>query len=572
MVIAMPFKLTVIAAVVAGALSGCAAYTDKREVGGYADTMTGVAREQAQQKRGDASLAAKRAAQTVNRPFLAGKARPLARDVTLPAPLRGAVDTVMLYKDAADLPTLAMRIQEATGIMVKVTPETLLPLEAFRPRLAEGATRDAGSSIASPVTATLDTLVPLDSPLPIGGVRASGPDRQLAPSVPVSTKRLRANGTQPLPAVLDSIALRLGVYWKYDSDLGALVFYRTETRAFEIKNADLVIAGEMGVDLSGGVDSKGNSGIKSQSKSYLAVEEDEKGPMEAIVGRVQQFMTQAGQIAAGNGGLLVVTDTKTALDQIERFIEHENKMRSRRIELVFEEITVEQSQSAQAGVNWNVVFNSAGEGNGVNINGLSSLIEQEGAALSLGASVGSGQWAGSSVAVQALSRLGKVVDRKVNTFGTINGQPATTGRPERQKYISELEQTQSYSENSAPTVSVTQEEEVSGRLLTVLPYAYNNGDISLAVKYDNTPTPLFTKQSLPDGSYVQSPTSVSDVLVRTAVVNSGQPFVISAFTQNRDTTNERRVDRKAPMIFGGSDVTDRIDRVTVLVLTAMVRE
>ncbi|CAM5409985.1 hypothetical protein SSTU70S_02943 [Stutzerimonas stutzeri] len=63
------------------------------------------------------------------------------------------------------------------------------------------------------------------------------------------------------------------------------------------------------------------------------------------------------------------------------------------------------------------------------------------------------------------------------------------------------------------------------------------------------------------------------MLVRTAVVNSGQPFVISAFTQNRDTTNERRVDRKAPMIFGGLEyVTDRIDRVTVLVPTAMVRE
>lgn len=565
----MNLRLSVVAVAVSLLATGCAVSNEKKATSALADASYAGTESQVHQARDASSIAAKREAQVVNRPYIAGKARPLAREVTLPAPLRGDVNTVLLFNDDADLVTLASRIQNATGIMVKVTPDALLPLESFSPRLADSSASRDNSSVVAPMTASLDAPVALDAPLPVGGVRADGP-RRAAPTIPTSSRPLRPNGSQPLPGVLDSIALRLGVYWKYDADIGALVFYRTETRSFEVRNAEFTVSSKMGIDLTGGIDAS-TSGIKSDSQSLLEVDNDES-PMEAIVRRVEQYMTQAGQVAAGGGGLLVVTDTKTALDQISKYIEHENRMRSRRVEFVFEEITVERNDSDQGGINWNLMFESAGQGTGVNVSGLNSLLEQEGAALSLGASIGTGQWANTSVALQALSRVGKVVDRKLNTFGSNNGQPVTTGRPERQRYISEMEQTQSTSDSSAPTVSVSQETEVSGRLLTLLPQAYANGDINLALKYDNTPTPVFEKQVMPDGSYVQSPRSVTDVLVRTATVRSGQPFVISAYSHNSSSFDQRRTDRRLPMLFGGSDVVNQNDRVTVLVLTAMVRE
>lgn len=565
----MNLRLSVVAVAVSLLATGCAVSNEKKATSALADASYAGTESQVHQARDASSIAAKREAQVVNRPYIAGKARPLAREVTLPAPLRGDVNTVLLFNDDADLVTLASRIQNATGIMVKVTPDALLPLESFSPRLADSRVSRDNSSVVAPMTASLDALVALDAPLPVGGVRADGP-RRAASTIPTSSRPLRPNGSQPLPGVLDSIALRLGVYWKYDADIGALVFYRTETRSFEVRNAEFTVSSKMGIDLTGGIDAS-TSGIKSDSQTLLEVDNDES-PMEAIVRRVAQYMTQAGQVAAGGGGLLVVTDTKTALDQISKYIEHENRMRSRRVEFVFEEITVERNDSDQGGINWNLMFESAGQGTGVNVSGLNSLLEQEGAALSLGASIGTGQWANTSVALQALSRVGKVVDRKLNTFGSNNGQPVTTGRPERQRYISEMEQTQSTSDSSAPTVSVSQETEVSGRLLTLLPQAYANGDINLALKYDNTPTPVFEKQVMPDGSYVQSPRSVTDVLVRTATVRSGQPFVISAYSHNSSSFDQRRTDRRLPMLFGGSDVVNQNDRVTVLVLTAMVRE
>src|SRR5690606_40740184 len=84
-----------------------------------------------------------RAAQEVARPWLAGKAQPLAREVTLPLPLRANVDTTLLFDGGpVALPVVAQRITHATGIPVYVRPESLLPAEVFISRL-EGASAAA---------------------------------------------------------------------------------------------------------------------------------------------------------------------------------------------------------------------------------------------------------------------------------------------------------------------------------------------------------------------------------------------------------------------------------------------
>lgn len=569
-------KLNVLPAVLAIAValaSGCSTYQDKRDIDGLEEDVGSATKDQVARNMKSLTLDARRAAQDVNRPYITGKAIPLAREVTLPAPLRGTVNTTLLFKDDADLITLAGRITDATGIPVKVMPDALLPMEDFGPRLDSRPGQGASMGFGAPTTVST-TPVALSSPLPVAGAFPNAPVPLSTAQVPVAKSSTAGqSGNQLLATTLDSAAMRLNVYWKWDDNLAAIVFYRTETRMFEIRGAEMAASSAMSIDLAGGVDNSGTSGLNSKSKASLDVPEVKDGPMAGLVERVTQFMSRSGKVAAGAGGLLVVTDIKSSLDQIEKFINQENKMRSRRIDLVFEEITVERTSSSQAALNWNLMFSSGGSSNGVNVDGLNSLLDQEGAAMSLGASVGSGQWAGSSVSAQALSKVGKIVDRKMNTFGAVNGMPATSGRPERQKYIDRLEQTASNSDASQPTVTVTQAEEVSGRIITVVPYAYSDGDINLAIKYDSTPTPFFEKQMVgSDGSFVQSPKSVSDVLARTAIVRSGQPYVVSATTAINDTYNERRTDRNAPMLLGGSDIADKTDRVTVFVLTALVRE
>src|SRR5690606_27368484 len=86
--------------------------------------------------------AARIAAQDVAKPWLAGRAQPLARDVVLPPALRGDIDTTLLFAGRLDLSSLAERLARATGIAVRVAPDALLPQALFLPRLAQAAPSD----------------------------------------------------------------------------------------------------------------------------------------------------------------------------------------------------------------------------------------------------------------------------------------------------------------------------------------------------------------------------------------------------------------------------------------------
>ena len=566
---------TRVALVVAASVlfSGCAVYHDKREIDSLVDSANTTTDAQMQDIAAKVKLDAKRAAQIVDKPFIAGKARPLAREATLPLVLQGKVDVTLLYSGDANLVTLASRITDATGIPVKVTPDALLPQEDFMPRLEANDKVGAPASVPSLSTANFDPALLQGMDLD-AAIRDNGPlGLEAAIQQSGGSKVKLPKGKQYLPQVLDAISLKLGVYWKYDDSLGALVFYRTETRTFEIRGVGINPSAKLSVGIDGSVDGESTSnGFSSKSSTNLEMPAEKDGSLMPVIRRVEQYMTRSGKVVTGAGGLIVVTDTKSSLDQIEKLVSEENRIRSRRIDFVLEEITVEKSASNQAGINFNLAFNSGGNGNTFDVNGLNSLLEQEGAALSLGGSVGSGPWKGASVATQALAKIGRVVDKKINVFSSLNGMPATAGRPGRLTYINKMEQTPGYADNSEPTVTVTQDEVVFGRILTIVPRAYADGTVDVALKYDNTPDPELVTQSFNKGGYVQSPKTQSDTIVVNSSLKSGQPFVVTAFSAKQDKYDSKRVDPDAPMIAGGSDISNRSERVTVIVLTPRVRE
>src|SRR3546814_19912899 len=73
------------------------------------------------------------------------------------------------------------------------------------------------------------------------------------------------DGVRPLAEALDAVANRLAVHWKYDDKTAAIVFYRVETKAFNVRallttatvNAGIGLDGKSGG--SGGADSKSGS-------------------------------------------------------------------------------------------------------------------------------------------------------------------------------------------------------------------------------------------------------------------------------------------------------------------------
>lgn len=574
------YARTALGLAVAITLNGCAVYGAKREV----DQQSSSALDSTQQRIGHdlrkVTLEQKYASQEVDLPFLASQPRPISRDIELPLVLQGKINITSVFSNGgeASLDTVARRIQDASGILVEVTPDARMPLSEFGPRLAESKNAQKGGGIAdlSPQSASANTM-DLNAPIvpgDAGVVTVSTPAQQ--PPQPAARSAARPpqlkQGEQKLSAVLDQVTVPLGLYWRPENNGHKIVIYRTETRMFEIRGAETKNTANVNLELKGSIGQTGNNSVDSKSDNTVELPKMDTAQIEDIKKRALQFMTNAGRAADAAGNLLIVTDTKDALDRIQEFVDAENKSRSRTVEFTLEEITVENTLSDQAGMTYNVLFNPSGNGSQINVNGLNSLLEQQGAAASLGLGVASGPWKGSSIALQALSKVGKIVGNNTDSFGTTNGVAVTTGQPEQRSYPDKLQQTQSTSDNSRPTVSVTQSVQSWGRMLTVLPFLYGNGDARLQFKFDNTPQPVFERRDFNDGGYVISPWSKGDVLARQALIRSGQPYVIRATVRDSNGYNSNRVDRNAPVALGGSDVADKTQRITLLVLTAMVKE
>ncbi|RTZ41049.1 hypothetical protein EKL30_15275 [Candidimonas sp. SYP-B2681] len=480
--------------------------------------------------RSAGSVETRRAAQDVARPWLAGRAQPLARELTLPLALRANVNTTLMFSDGPmDLARLAQRITSVTHIPVHVAPDALLPLEQFSPRL--GASGHGPASIVAPTSVTL------------GG------------------------GPEPLARILDQVSARLGVMWRYHND--RIEFYRTETRVFNIRALTLNASAEASLGLGG---SNKSEGFISTSKTSLSSSSQDL--LDVVRARIEPFLSRAGVLVAeaGASSSIVVTDTPDVLQRIGRYLDHENRALTRRVRLVFEELTVVLNDSAEAGLDWNLVFSSAKLAANMAMPG-SSLVDA--GSLSLGLNQGSFQ--GSDAVIKALSQVGQVVRRSSMPVLTLNRRPVTHAVRTTFSYIDKVQTTALASGTglALPSVSVSQREETVGSLITLVPDAQDNGQILLSVAYDNTvaqPLKTVTFGDKDNPLQLQQVTIDGNGTVQQVVLQPGQPLLISGFDRSQDESDGRRLNPGVPIAFGGSDRAASQHLATVMVVTAQVEE
>lgn len=514
-------------------LSGCALQERLREISQRV-VDTGDSIDQRQQAFA-AQLAdpdVRRSAQHVDRPWLVGQPLPLSRELTLPVALRANVKTTLIFTaEPRPLPVIARRITAATGIPVHVRPEALWPLERFSARLAGGDT--AGQA----------AVVPAESAMRLDGE------------------------AQPLSAILDSVAATLGVYWRYAQ--GRIEFYRTETRVFNVRALTQAAQSEasLGANRSGQ-----DQGFSSTSSTRL--QSEQIGVMDVVKARLEPFLTRAGVAVAQEGAsaLVVVTDTPEVLQRIATYLDQENLALTRRIRLVFEEITLVTKETAEAGMDWDLVFASARMAASAASAG--SVVAE---AASLGVSLAEGPFKGSEAMIKALGQVGQVVRRSSVPVLTLNRRPVTHAVRTTFSYIDKVQTTALGQglESSLPTVSVSQKEETVGSLLTLIPDAQENGQILLSLAYDNTvaqPIKSVTFGDARNPLQLQQVTIDGNGTVQQLVLQPGQPLLVSGFDRAQHELDTRRLNPGMPMLLGGSDRAAQQQIKTVIVITAQVEE
>ncbi len=467
----------------------------------------------------------------MDKPWIAGRAQPLARELTLPRALRADVQTTLLFADGtADLRKIAHRITAVTGIPVRVQPDALLPESDFLPRLTGLSGRQVVAERGD------DILVP-------------------------------APGPAPLPQILDHLAVRLGVRWRHGPD--GIEFFRTETRVFNVQALTLDARAQASLGL-GKKPSEG--GFVSSSGTHLSG--GDQDVMKTIRARIEPFLSRAGLLVAepGAGATIVVTDTTEVLGRIATYLERENRALTRRVRLIFEELTVALSEQAHASLDWNLVFSSARMAAGLAVPALAA-----GPAGRLGMGVTRGPMTGSEVVISALGESVRLVRRSTVPMLTLNRRPVTHAVRTTFSYIDRVETTPMTGVNGlgVPAVSVNQKEETVGSLLTLVPDAQEDGQILLSLAYDNTvaqPLKTVTFGDKENPLQLQQLTVEGNGTVQQLALQPGQPLVVSGFDRRQSEATERRLNPGLPAILGGGDALSDQRLATVLIITAQVEE
>lgn len=471
------------------------------------------------------SVQVKSPTQHIEQPWVVGKVQPLARELVLPPAFQENISTTLIFQtQALELDQIAERIALATQIPVRVQPEAKLSPESF---------------------------------LPMAQAKLSQ----------VNSKRLRLMGNpEPLAQSLDRISAFFDVSWRFTGEF--IEFYKVETRAFKVRALSLAATSHARVSNQ----AEQATGFSSQSGTELyQVDSDE---WQNLTERLALFMTGAGRIVAVNGGsqTVVVSDTPFALDQIALFLETENQALTRRVRLIFEEITLGLKTESDFNLDWNVIFQSAQIAASASLTGIATPAMQQ-----LGAAIKQGPFSQSEAFIKALAEVAQVVRRHSIPVLSLNRRPVTHALRTTFSYIDKVENTP-YNVGSGVTthsISLSQKEETVGSILTLVPDIQDDGQVLLSVAYDNTvaqPLKTIAVGSEDQGMQVQQLTVEGSATVQQVLLRPGQPLIVAGFDHNEQQQLERSMAPGLSMVFGGGKrVQDRRFR-TLLMVTAQVEE
>jgi len=468
------------------------------------------------------------AAQDVQKPYIAGNTRPLAREVAMPVALRKSVPVTALFqRNPVDLDTALRQVSEASGILVTATADALLPASSFSPR-----TGVQGSPVQPPARVTL-------------------------PGEPT-----------PLWKLLDDIARQAGLSWRPVAS-GA-EFFRVETRVFQLAGTPQVASTSASLGRNGGQ----NNVFESQSKT--AFETKDQNQFKGLLATVEALLSVGGKAQlSAESQTLVVTDTPTSLARVAAFVTEQNRIMSRRVRVVLEVIEVVDRDASEVGVDWNLIYGSASRA--LNSNSPASLVGTQVGGISIGPTTG--PFAGSTVVMRALNEVGVVVNRRFFPFLTTSGRPVTQAIRSTFNYVDQVSATTApassvitTSTQQAPTV--TQKEETVGTFVTMVPTAKSDNTIFLSLSFDLTsaqPLVPFTVGSEGASVTVQQKTIDGTGFIQEVPIRSGQTVLVGGLEAQTTQGSIRRLGSGAPLIFGGSNA-DKITKTRMLLLVTAVAE
>ena len=466
--------------------------------------------------------------------------------------------------EGISLPELGQRITALCGIRVSITPDAFAALSSI----------STGSVVTSQMNGQLPApddngRVPLSQ---MGTTSAQPVSVQSSPSL---IRGLKYQGD--IRGLLDMAASGLGLSWRIDSS--GVYFYQQDTRTFQLVilntkvNSSASINSGSGNQLgSGGGTSGGTTGdISSNQKTDYGMNSD---LYDDIKKTVEQMVTpKSGRFWLSSAtGTLSVTDTPDVLNRIGRYIEYQNKVLSRQVQLNIQIVSVNQTRNEQMGLDWGLVYKSL-QNVGASLTG--SMANASSSAASAGISIldtasgNAAKFSGSSLLIHALSEQGNVSMALNQTDPTANLTPVAYQLSKSTGMLTSSSSTATA--NVGVTSTMTTTNVTTGLFMTMLPFIQENGDVQLQFAFSYTSPPDIKSFVSRDGNTRNDTADTStEGLARKVNLRSGQTLVLAGSEQQNVSADKQGTFTPGNFILGGGQTGSRGRTTLVIMITPVL--
>ncbi|TES61329.1 hypothetical protein E2P84_43740 [Burkholderia cepacia] len=543
------------------------------------------AREQLLARLSSSRNAAPRS-QDVNKPYLAGKVRPLPRNVSLPYALRKGVSVAVIFPEKrVKWATFAERVELATGIPVVVAPEVYLPLSAMMP-LSQGGPGGApnGNSIATqlpmptPSGLGVDAKAipgvnppgtPLGSVIPRPGYANAASDDDDYLTVDVD------NTIEPVANLLDRAASRKTVHWEYDEKTNVLRIYRFVTRQWQIP-----VSGAQRTyssNFTGGTQqSSSQTSLQSNNDtSPMKSEVKDANELYSIRDTAKLVMTQAGKIYADpNSGTITISDTKEAVDAAEKLVRKQVAILSRTVLLRLQTVQLTSNDDGESGVDWNAVISRALHSlPQFSLSTLSPATLVGSNAGSVGLNIVSGAAGGSKAIIQALKEIGHVETSTELPLATRNRHPVYYNVRQSFNYVQSTTPATGAVGGSGGVPGIITAQDQVGTKIFLFPNATSKDNVMLTVSLDSSvkqSMDTFTSGNGSNQQSVQLPVINGEGSQQEVPIRNGSTIVLTGFDRKQNQFEQRTLGDKIPLLAGGSRTASSTRTTTIVLVSVQI--
>lgn len=472
-------------------------------------------------------------------------------------------DVSLTFPGRVSLNEIVSELSRSTGVVFSVSQDVYKPNDSTLATVVS-ANQDAGSSSSS-----------------------SGNSQQAAPGAltPLSNTKNDALITVDsfvyrgdLKQALDVLTQKSNLSWKWTSN--GIQLFRYESKNFYIAAFDGTTNRQTAVSTTaqtsasqGGSSGGGTQGNSSDTGSQIKYS-SQTSSMDEITAYLRSMMSSGGRISTlGSAGIITVRDTPQVLETVDKAIKELNATLTKQVSINVQIYNVSLSDADNYQVNWNLAWNSSKYNTSytpLTSSSSSSTTTNVSSTLSGGqtfsAGILTGPFAGTNLAVQALSNIGNIVSSIQNTAVTLNGQSAPLVSQEEIGYVKSTTVTTSGSGSDANTsVQINPDTITQGLNMIATPKIQPNGKILLEYNINLANVKQIQTYSA-SGTSVQLPTRDVQSIIQRASLRSGQTLVLSGFQNvGSNVSNQGILSGNNPLLGGGKFAQNNKTQLVILI-------